>query len=391
MITPRLFVLADSTGIHFEPVWNFSKCAASRVPGGLELHFHFGPKTIAVPFHLSQKARAERFVTTLMGLAEASRRLLERISVAERIQSGNWSEWEDSDLFPGVPDALKYGSRFSETRELVWRRIVSRMPEFLALGVSTAAMLIAVPAVIDANQFQKAERMNTATAYRVYLQVDENTRHRAAARSRLAALYNHEIAAYLARSGLASGASGFVEMLQYMRDHDVYAVPLTFESKSQVIDLPEPGYRIISVAPHFTPERNRAREEAVVSGVRKTISTLFPADILQIAEQSAAGPRIAVTYTYANKLGSLYYFTREETLPKSQRTWFYGIEIDWVLSLYIPTQTAPLHRFDLTSEPATTITIIGSSTAENVYNLMAESAFADFNRTFRTAFFGSAT
>jgi hypothetical protein len=390
IVTPRLLVMADLAGIHTEPVWNFTQCAARRAPGGLELHFHFGTKTLAVPYHPSQKARAERFVTTLMVLAEVSRRLLEKVPAAERIQSGNWSEWEDSDPFPDVPDGVKYGSPSSEAREPLKRRITSRWTEFAALAVATVALLFTVPTIIDANAFQKAAVLDTATSYRAYLQVGENVRHRTTARSRLAALYDREIAAYLARSGSASGASGFAEMLRYMRDHDVYAVPLTFESKSQVVDLPVSGYKIISVAPHFTPERNRAREQVVVAGVRKTISTLFPNDILQIAEQSSDGPRIAVNYTYANQLGSRYYFVREESLPESRRTWFYGIEVNWELSLYVPTQTTPVHRFVLTSVPAMTITIGRDETPENVYNLMAKSAFDDFDSAFRAEFFGKA-
>ncbi|TFH06744.1 MAG: hypothetical protein E4H08_10545 [Candidatus Atribacteria bacterium] len=387
MVTPRFFVIVDHSGIRSQPVWDFSECSAKRASGGsLELRFRFGTKTLPVPFHLPNKDRAEKLVGWLGGHREASKRLLEQASIADRLKSGDWRAWGDLDPFPEISEKEKLGLAGKMEAASFWLGMKSRWVEITALVVSAVTLFFAVSACIDYNVYQEAHAVGTATAYREYLGDKRNVYYRGTAGYWLRALYDREIEAYNNRWGTSSGAAAFVTMLEYLRDHDIYSVPLTFEGRNLVKDVREEGFVVVSAVASFSIDKNRSRERSVAVEVGRTIGQYFPSDILRVDEGTARnGPHIAVDYTYRNESGSLYYPVDQSHLPESARTWYYGVQIDWTLSLYLLSGQPPIHQFTLTSEPAPQFTSYGES-ASAVYDAMAESAFDDFEDAFNEAF-----
>jgi hypothetical protein len=144
--------------------------------------------------------------------------------------------------------------------------------------------------------------------------------------------------------------------------------------------------RIIPIEPSFTVDTNRDREQQVISRIKQTLGRFFPADIATAEPwERQEGPKVVVAYTYSNKPNSFYYPESEQFLPERQRTWYYGIEIDWRLAVYVPGRTPPVYTFQLASEPAPHFTTT-SEGADPVYDKMALTAFDDFVGEFNRHF-----
>ncbi|MCK4600531.1 hypothetical protein KAU37_12085 [Candidatus Bipolaricaulota bacterium] len=387
LMTQRFFIVVDRAGVRSQPVWKFEQCVSKGAASGHhELLFRFGEQTLAVPYPASEKEKAETFVRWLMTYREECERKFEDWPIELRVEANNWAGWDDVDPFPGYPDEAKYGLRTDTTKPSFMRRVKLRWIEMAALILSAAALFFAVAAVIDQNAFLEADAIGTASAYRTYLRDSRNTYHRRTARYRIYALYNREIDEYNAQWGTSSGAVAFIKMLEYLRDNNLYSVPLVFEGRNEVEDVRVEGLSVVSAVESFSISKNFSRERSLSVEVSRTIGGVFPSDILQIDEGRAGyGPYIAVSYTYSNKPDSFYYPTEQGNLAEGARTWYHGVEIRWSLSLYLSSQQQPIHQFQLTSTPAPYFTAYGEGTAA-VYDAMAESAFGDFEYAFYEEF-----
>ena len=116
------------------------------------------------------------------------------------------------------------------------------------------------------------------------------------------------------------------------------------------------------------------------------LGEIFPSDIMSLdARHREETPRFRIYYVYKNKARSYYFPVAQEHLSEALRTWYFGIEIDWYFSIYLPTDTNQLYTFRLKSEPAPQFSAQASD-AGSVYENMAESAYADFGSVLRQKF-----
>lgn len=291
----------------------------------------------------------------------------------------------DPDILASMPEDLRRSARGRRPRWPVWVGA-------LIVGIG---IFIAGPMMVDRNAFNDAAENGTAAAYRAYLSDDRHSRYRDQAIDKIRAHYDQEIAHYERNQARTPAQDAFLTMVRYLRDQDIFELPVSFTSTSQLADHAVPdAARLAPVTPHFTAELNKAREAEAVEAIDQALGRIFPTGALgaELAEQlDAADPgamdpgaeaRVTVDYVYRNLADAMYYSTEEEHLPESSRTLYYGIAIDWTIALYMPEADEPLHRFQLRSEPAPTFSIGATGGEQSVYESMASSAFNDLAAAF---------
>jgi hypothetical protein len=266
-------------------------------------------------------------------------------------------------------------------------RIARRRTPLISAAFALLIFWFVIPNVIDRNQYLAAKEKNTATAYRTYLAEPRNLSYREVARTDIRRLYDLAIQKYRITASGSAGADAFAQVVEFLRDKNLYTVQILFYPESELFDLPpSTRYRIIPVTASFSPEKNQARQDQVISTVKASLGQIFPTDILTIAsEESAELPRLEVYYTYRNNPERIYYPVKEEHLPERSRTWYYGIEIDWWFRISLPTRSDPIYSFNLVSQPAHLFES-ESFEADAVYTNMALSAFNDFRAEFHKQF-----
>jgi|WetSurMetagenome_2_1015567.scaffolds.fasta_scaffold09331_6 hypothetical protein len=244
-------------------------------------------------------------------------------------------------------------------------------------------LIFLVPMLIDNNQYKLANQINTATSYRQYLSESRNIRHREIAQKDIRALYDQAIKAYKSKSSGTAGTVAFTQLIEYLRDHNLYTVHMEFHPQSELIDGTfNTKYKIVPVATSFSQGKNQERQDHVIDVVKASLGSVFPTDILSInSEDTASLPKLDVFYIYKNDPESVYYFVEEEKLPIEKRTWYYGIMVYWRLTLSLPTQTGPIYSFQIVSKPAQQFNTESSNT-DAVYTNMALSSFQDFKNEF---------
>ncbi len=386
MCNPMFFIAVGASGVFAAPLWKLTDCKPAKTEQGVELRFYFGKDYISIPFSTHEQEQVATFASYLLAFKDHNLELLREKPLAKRLASGDWSEWGNADVFPDIAPAVKFGDQTAETNVLT-TFFGSRARRLIVAGVAVPLLFLLVARIIDYNAFRAAKDDGTATAYRTYLADEHNVLYRERARAATKALYDKHIQEYSASAGHLRGVSAFVEVLRYLRERDLYEIPVAFERRSNVRNLRTPGMsRIIPIEPSFTVDKNRDREEQVISRIKQTLGRFFPADIATAEPwERQEGPKVVVAYTYSNKPNSFYYPESEQFLPEGQRTWYYGIEIDWRLAVYVPGRTPPVYTFHLRSEPAPhfTTTSVG---ADAVYDKMALTAFDDFVGEFNRHF-----
>ncbi|MDD8018100.1 MAG: hypothetical protein PHP42_06980, partial [Bacteroidota bacterium] len=122
-----------------------------------------------------------------------------------------------------------------------------RIPLIITL-FALVVLWFLVPTIIDRNQYKVAKAKNTATAYRMYLSEPRNIRYRESARVDIRALYDIYINKYKANALSSTGANAFAQVVEYLRDKNLYTVKMIFYPESKLVDLPSSdGYQIIPV------------------------------------------------------------------------------------------------------------------------------------------------
>jgi hypothetical protein len=386
----RFLTIVDEAGVRFRPIWGFKGAEINDGNHCMLLRFNFANGALVIPYTPDQAAEASLFVGNVYSYAANGKALLACLPLSDRIAGNAWVEFGDTDLFLEYPAEVKYGLTRQPDRSYtdiwaIWRT------EAIAAAAATLMLLFAIPRIVDDNAFRWAVKEATATAYREYLSLFSDGRHREDAKNELASLYNRAIEHYSMNTKGVIGAQGFAAMLRYLRDRDLFEVPVTFESQSAVMNLAVEGRRnLMSVEPSFRPDIIRERERAVIKRIKESLGRIFPADIMTVEVwRDQPGPRIAVWYRYGNLPGSFYYAASEKDLDLSDRTWYYGIEIQWKVALFVPDRSEPLHSFALRSEPAPNFSVQSqgnSPAAIAVYERMAETAYDDFVHRFNSNF-----
>lgn len=262
------------------------------------------------------------------------------------------------------------------------------IPGFITV-FSIIILWLLLPSIIDTNAFNFAKGLDTATAYRHYLTESKNTLYRDEAKENIMVIYDKYITKYKNTVyTLDEGTEAFINILKYLRDNNVFNVSLRFNSSSLVDDLytDDTYYNIIPITPSFTEERNASRENDVFRTIQSSFGQLFPTDIFHLNNsKNNLVPQIKVAYSYKNKSQSLYYPVEQEYIPDEQKTWYYGIEIEWFISIYLPNSDTAIFEYGFESVPAQEFESEIYSPLE-VYNDMALSAFNDFENSFVNQF-----
>ena len=267
-------------------------------------------------------------------------------------------------------------------------KLLVRKTAFIVSAFALISLWFVVPIIIDHNQYQSANIKNTATAYRTYLNESNNLRYRENARTEIRSLYNKYISQYMSESSGISGASAFKEVLEYLRDKNLFSVDIIFTPSSELQDIFSNRYEINPVTPSFSQEKSKMRQDTVINLIKSTLGSVFPLDIITVSDKSTVAelPRFEVSYTYKNNPESIYYPTEEGSVPAEKRTWYYGIIIDWYFTISIQTKPIPIYSFSLLSQPAVHFSS-QTLNADDVYSSMASSAFNDFQNEFNNRFF----
>jgi len=352
---PGYFVSIDTDEIQVLPLSRFitADIIESTTGAYFLARFHFRDQSITIPCQSSSDNAIIRF---------------------QNILTQYCNQLKHSDV--GPKDVHDFVDNLST-------KILSRRSAFISATFALLILWFIIPMIIDRNQYLHAQEANTATAYRKYLSEPHNLRYRETARNDIKYLYNQSIEKYRSMAQNSVGANAFAQVLEYLRDRNLYTVRMTFFPESKLVNVPLPDeYRIIPVTPSFSSNKNEARQVQVINTVRASMEQLFPADILTIASDDLKElPTLEVYYSYRNNPETLYYPVKDEHLPEKFRTWYYGIEIDWWFAVSIPIEVEPIYTFTLTSRPAPKFES-ESYEADVVYSNMALSAFNDFKREF---------
>lgn len=268
--------------------------------------------------------------------------------------------------------------------------LTNRKTPIISAAFALIILWLIVPIIIDYNQYELAKKEDTATSYRNYLKEKNNIRYRDDSRTAIKGIYDKYINEYLTSSSGVSGAKSFKEVLEYLRDKDLYSVEMIFTPSSALTDIASNEYQIKSVTPSFTKEKNKLRQDQVAEAVKNTLGKIFPTDIITISNTNSVGehPRFEIFYTYENNPESIYFPSEQSFLEPEKRTWFYGIVINWNFKISLKTKPFPIYEFNLLSEPSMHLTA-QTLNSDDVYSSMATSAFNDFQNEFQKRFFNS--
>jgi hypothetical protein len=138
------------------------------------------------------------------------------------------------------------------------------------------------------------------------------------------------------------------------------------------------------------------RESTLFSVLGDAFKQVFPDDILELTyeECSADCAKFLITYETTFK-DSIYYDTKEKSLPEADRTYHPGILLNWKFRVGLPSENKP-YKFELESIPAETVSYEGAPVQDhlsgvsatdgtniernNFYDAMVTSAFDDFRQ-----------
>ena len=150
------------------------------------------------------------------------------------------------------------------------------------------------------------------------------------------------------------GADAFKELLEYLRDRNLYSIDIIFSPLSELVNSSDNKYNIKPITPSFSPEKNAIRHNQVINAVKSSLGKIFPTDIMTVSSEKSVGelPRFEITYSYKNNPESIYYPVEQKSLKPEKRTWFYGIVIEWSFEISLKTKPNPIYSFKLLSQPS---------------------------------------
>lgn len=263
-------------------------------------------------------------------------------------------------------------------------------PLYLAIftALSSVVLFSLLPFFLDWNSFRKAEDINTATSLREYLREEKNYLFKEEAKNLIKQKYNLAIYQYSNINNNENNA--IVQILEHLKNNDIYKVDIIFTGNNKIKDISRKYDVSINSAEYsFTQQKNRDREEELISTLNNTLGSIFPSDIIRIENVSDNDntPKIEIIYSYQNsEEGSLYYPVSQEHLSESLRDYYYGLTIYWDFKLFIPEKDTPIYGFTLKSNPAIQFSSDSYNT-DDVYSNMVYSAFKDFDTEFKNHFF----
>lgn len=301
---------------------------------------------------------------------------------------GNSEYFEDNILLSAVREAARKGG----SRKLLkdkWR--ISLVP--VIASVITVAC-VARPFLqwqdynIDTREWTNARAINTARAVREYLHSRPAGRYASAAEASLNAIYNKAATDYAgSASQIGNDAQArrlILSMMEYARRSGQYNVGIYFDRTNEIPLNIENSMRkvfgvsnILPVGNAFSELNMKAREHTIANRLVTAFGHVIPNDVLSFEVDRSPLPELWIVVSYSVNPGeSLYFDTKEATLPKEERSYYPGIEFRWRMEFCGGLSTRK-YAFTLVSNPASQITVEGgrSTEASNVYDAMSVSAF----------------
>jgi hypothetical protein len=363
------FLKFNTEYIEYFPIVKFDKYEQTIIKNNLnELNIYSSDDRISIRFRDSQNNDALEFISRFQTFYNYS---IQRIKSYQSYYSNS-----------------EYSNRYSRFSIL---KYLKKRKNFLLSSIILAFLFFyAFPYYVDANAFGKAKKTGTASAYREYLNDNNNSLYINDAIQEIRNIYNQKIDEYR-NYATSEGAMFFILLLEYLRDNDLYSVPLFFKGENNITILSE-SYdysNLISPIESFAEERLTVLENDIRNAIKKILGRIFPADILNITsylEKNESNPVFLINYSYEN-MPTFYYPVKEDYLPFEKRTLYYGIQISWVIEVYLPQNSEePIYEFSLISIPAPEF----KSQTESrhiVYRSMIKSAFYDLEAEFKKQFF----
>ncbi|HKP69022.1 MAG TPA: hypothetical protein VJV05_07040 [Pyrinomonadaceae bacterium] len=257
----------------------------------------------------------------------------------------------------------------------------------------------------DVKSWNLANEGGRASGYRSYLKTHPKGRWSPTAAERLQDLYDSAETGYRSKLNAdydPAAADALSAILRYAKETGNYQVEVAFVRRLDVsetlVEEIKSEFEVDKVLPlgdSFSDEKMLRREANLLEVVRTALSQVFPQDILELSN-SCAGECAKFLFTYETTFkDSIYHDTKEDNLPRAERTYSPGILITWKFDVSLPSQNQT-YEFELESIPAKTINydpvdVSAASFAfaqgdvqklenNNFYDAMVNSAFEDFRQ-----------
>jgi len=253
----------------------------------------------------------------------------------------------------------------------------------------------------DKLSWESTTAENRASSFRKYIQTHSRGRHLPEASERLKSFYDvaeSKYRALLRNEHNESAVESISALLRYARDTHNYRVLVNFQRKAEIpLDIVEKIKtefevdKVLTLGDTFTDERMIERESSLFVVLVEAFGQVFPDDVLELTTECSGNCASFMVSYETSFLESIYYDTKEEKLPRNERSWSPGILIDWSFLLSIPNEEKR-YDFDLQSAPADTINYdsLGESDSSikmlqeldqsSFYDAMVTSAFDDFRK-----------
>jgi hypothetical protein len=336
--------------------------------------------SIEWPQSKSRRQEAEEFCQSLIASANEIKKKLNLKKLTEFINSGELNEVERmSYQFLAEPTRIQNLDR-KTSLNYVQRNFIT-IPSVIGVFLLQFFLL---PYGIDFFAFDDSRDKNTATAYRKYLSEPRNKLYRGEAENNIQNLYNGYI--HKLRDTKESFEKfAIIKTLEYLRDNRIFSVNINFSFSSNVRDIYRQGVNVISAENSFTKEKNDNREARLVQEINNSIGKILPTDIVTfIRNNDMNSPTIEINYEYLNsKDNSLYYPVAQENLPENQRTYYYGISVNWRFKWYLPSDKNSIVAFDLVSSPRIQFLTKSLASDDTVYSDMIYTAFEEMADEFK--------
>ncbi|RME74822.1 MAG: hypothetical protein D6785_15475, partial [Planctomycetota bacterium] len=257
--------------------------------------------------------------------------------------------------------------------------------------------------------YKDAVKANKAHLYRRYLRDYPKGKYVQKAKDGLKEVYKEAFKKYsrLAAKGKTPAQKGLLALLQYFVDHPfielpkvtVYFYPAKNLDEGNIRSLLEKetgSKKIASLAPFFTSQKNKKREEQIIETMQYAFWNIFKDKLFELVPGTLAnkGPRILILY---NVLLSRNYFTlrSQKNLPLSQRDIFPGVAFQFFLSIQVPGSKFPpskdpkkgyLTYFFIPAPKNFKVRRDAGNLAKQVYGSMVKGAFQKFEEELVKAF-----
>jgi hypothetical protein len=246
--------------------------------------------------------------------------------------------------------------------------------------------------------FREAKQKGSVTEMRRVLKTYPGSSVEADARASLHELYAKTLRDFRAKASSADPQMlPFMErLIDYMEKNDTSTVRVVFSAPTNgaLADADAlfqkkysgAGKTVEPISPYFDEKRSESREEQIVEQLNKAFSSIFPTDVLALAQSDdnktgSKDPAISIAYSVGPS-GDAYKSDDDTEI-------FVGIDVGFTMQMMVPSDTKTFD-FKLKVSPPDRFRyeyMEGTNQAQAAYEAMAQRAFDEFTTKLQAVFF----